>query len=119
MGAVVKVDQHLATYSIPRKRKNKIFFHLMDLALWNFYILYCKSRGSQSPKQFRVELVAKLIPENDCDEFSATSGRLSINPSPLKLISKNFQDIIPATEKKSNTTRKCALCSSKRFRGKQ
>ena len=118
MGGVDKVNQHLAAYSTLRKRGGKyykkIFFHLLDLALWNSYILYCKAGDSRSPKQFRMELIEKLISENHRDEFSATSGRPSISPSPLRLTSRHFLDVIPATEKKSNPTRQCTLCSRKR-----
>ncbi|KAJ4450249.1 hypothetical protein ANN_01668 [Periplaneta americana] len=50
MGGVDHVDQHLAAYPVPRKRRKryykKIFFHLLELALWNFYILYTKKGRS-------------------------------------------------------------------------
>ncbi|GFU09910.1 hypothetical protein TNCV_2836781 [Trichonephila clavipes] len=43
--------------------------------------------------------------ENHRDEFSATSGKPSISPSPLRLTSMHFSDVIPASEKiKSNET---------------
>ncbi|GFX05133.1 uncharacterized protein TNCV_1957891 [Trichonephila clavipes] len=57
--------------------------------------------------------------KNLCDELSATSGRPSISPSPFRLTSWHFPDVIPATEKKSNPTTQCTLCSCKRdSRGK-
>ncbi|GBM92504.1 hypothetical protein AVEN_123165-1 [Araneus ventricosus] len=66
-----------------------------------------------------MELVEKLIAENHYDEFSATSGRPSSSPSPLRLTSRHFPDVIPATGEKTNPTRQCALCSAKRdSRGK-
>ncbi|KAF2885883.1 hypothetical protein ILUMI_20291 [Ignelater luminosus] len=44
MGGVDRVDQHLADYTLPRKRGKKyykrIFFYLFDLALWNSLKLY-------------------------------------------------------------------------------
>ncbi|GFU91620.1 piggyBac transposable element-derived protein 4 [Trichonephila clavipes] len=64
------------------------------------YILCCKSRGSRSPKQFRMELIEKVISENHRDEFSATTGGPSIRPSPFRLTSGYFPGVIPATEKK-------------------
>ncbi|GFW73686.1 piggyBac transposable element-derived protein 4 [Trichonephila clavipes] len=62
--------------------------------------------GSRSPKQFRMELIEKIISENQLDEFSATSGKPSISPSPLGLTPGHFPDVIPVTEKKikSNET---------------
>ncbi|GFW09308.1 putative transposable element [Trichonephila clavipes] len=46
------------------------------------YIFYCKSGGSRSSKQFKMELIKKLISENHRDEFSATSGKPNISSSP-------------------------------------
>ncbi|GFY25647.1 piggyBac transposable element-derived protein 4 [Trichonephila clavipes] len=84
--------------------------------LYVAYILYCKSVDSQPPKQVRMELTGKIISENHSEEFPATSRRPSISPSPLRLTSRHFPDVFPATEKKSNPTR---LCSRKRdSRGK-
>lgn len=43
MGGVNNVDQHLADYFTPRKRGKryyKKFFHLLNLDLFNPYILY-------------------------------------------------------------------------------
>ncbi|GFT53437.1 piggyBac transposable element-derived protein 4 [Trichonephila clavipes] len=60
-----------------------------------------------------MELIEKIISENHRDEFSNTSGRPSISPSPLRLTSGHFPDVIPATKKKSNPTRQCTLCSRK------
>ncbi|GFW94709.1 piggyBac transposable element-derived protein 4 [Trichonephila clavipes] len=46
-------------------------------------IMYCKSGGSRSPRQLTMELIEKIILEKHRDEFSATSGRSNITPSPL------------------------------------
>ncbi|GFT64576.1 hypothetical protein TNCV_649591 [Trichonephila clavipes] len=55
-----------------------------------------------------MKLTEKLILENHRDEFSATSGKPSISPSPLRLTSMHFSDVFPASEKKSNPTRQCS-----------
>ncbi|GFT61870.1 hypothetical protein TNCV_4914621 [Trichonephila clavipes] len=55
-----------------------------------------------------MKLKEKLISENHRDEFSATSGKPSISPSPLRLTSMHFSDVIPASEKKSNPMRQCS-----------
>ncbi|GFX04647.1 hypothetical protein TNCV_2773781 [Trichonephila clavipes] len=54
-----------------------------------------------------MKLTEKLISEKHGDEFSATSGRPSISPFPLRLTSMHFPDVFPASEKKSNPTRQC------------
>ncbi|KAF2895451.1 hypothetical protein ILUMI_10723 [Ignelater luminosus] len=67
MGGVDKVDQHLADYTLPRKRGKKfykkIFFHLFDLALWNSFVLYSKTGGTKTTLEYRMDVV-KLIIEN-------------------------------------------------------
>ena len=44
MGGVDKMDQQLVVYPIPRKRGKKyyktVFFHLMDIGVWNAFILH-------------------------------------------------------------------------------
>ncbi|GFU99468.1 piggyBac transposable element-derived protein 4 [Trichonephila clavipes] len=69
------------------------------MLLYVAYILYCKSGASLSPTQIRMKLVEKIISKNYPGEFSATSGRPSIIPSQLRLISAHFPDVIPVTEK--------------------
>ncbi|GFU91429.1 piggyBac transposable element-derived protein 4 [Trichonephila clavipes] len=80
------------------------------MLLYVAYILYCKSGSSRSPKQFRMELIEKINSENHRDEFSATSGRPSISPSPLRLTSGHFADVIPSTEKK-HIHRNSVICA--------
>ncbi|GFX32923.1 piggyBac transposable element-derived protein 4 [Trichonephila clavipes] len=46
-----------------------------------------------------MELIEKIVSENHHGKFSATSGRLSISPSPLRLTTGHFPDVIPTTEK--------------------
>lgn len=46
MGGVDKVDQCIQPYSCSRKRTKKyykkIFYHLLDITIWNSYVLYNK-----------------------------------------------------------------------------
>ncbi|GFW08953.1 nuclear distribution protein nudE homolog 1-A [Trichonephila clavipes] len=55
-----------------------------------------------------MKLTEKLISENHRDEFSATSGKPSISPSPLRLTSMHFQMLFLHLKKKSNPTRQCS-----------
>lgn len=68
VGAMDKVDQHLAAYSTPIKKKNKINIIIISSIYWisllNCYNLYYKSVGSWSPKNFKMKFVEKLIEEN-------------------------------------------------------
>ncbi|KAF2895759.1 hypothetical protein ILUMI_10419 [Ignelater luminosus] len=55
MGGVDRVNQHLADYTLPRKRGKK-FFHLFDLALWNSFVLYSKTGGTKTALEYRMDL---------------------------------------------------------------
>ncbi|GFX34979.1 piggyBac transposable element-derived protein 4 [Trichonephila clavipes] len=78
--------------------------------LYVAYKSYCKSRGSRLPKQFRIDLIEKIISENR-DEFSAPLGRPSISPSTLRLTPGHFPDVIPLTEK-NQIQRYSVLCAT-------
>ncbi|KAG1683248.1 PiggyBac transposable element-derived protein 4 [Nymphon striatum] len=111
MGRVDHVDQTLSTYPIRRKRGKKyyqkIFFHFLELAVWNSYILYKKSGSEKNPLDYRLELIHLLIKKY---KYSTKScGRPGTSANPLRLSARHFPDIIPPTEKKTNPTRMCAI----------
>ncbi|GFV31982.1 hypothetical protein TNCV_4195441 [Trichonephila clavipes] len=82
----------------------------MQVLSRNLFTNYDRSAGYyRSPKQFRIELIEKIIFENPHDEFSATPGKPSISPSPLSITSGHFPDVIPAIEKKIQ--RDSVLCA--------
>ncbi|GFX35748.1 hypothetical protein TNCV_745411 [Trichonephila clavipes] len=56
-----------------------------------------------------MKLTEKLMSENHYDEFSATLGRPSSSPSPLRLTSIRFLDVVPATEK--NQIHRDSVCA--------
>lgn len=115
MGGVDRVDQHLANYSSTRKRGKKyykkIFFHLLDLAFWNSFILYKKSGGQLSSLLYRLSVIENIIGSYHSDSMKPKSGRPSQTMNPLRLTERHFLDYIPITGKKSNPTRQCAVCS--------
>lgn len=123
MGGVDRVDQHLSDYVIPRKRGKKyykkIFFHLLDFALWNSFILYQKTGGRKSALDYRMDLVKQML-EKYLEGPVKVTGRPSIIPPPMRLSARHFPDFIPPTERKANPTRQCVICCRKRDeRGKR
>lgn len=124
MGGVDRVDQHLADYNLPRKRGKKyykkIFFHLLDLALWNSFVLYRKTGGTKSALVYRLDLIKQIMEKYHRTEFSSRKGRPSSQPTPLRLTGRHFPECIPATEKKQFPTRQCGVCCRVRdARGKK
>lgn len=124
MGGDDRVDQHLADYNLPRKRGKKyykkLFYHLLDLALWNSFTLYRKSGGKKSSLVYRLELIQLIMEKYHKDEFSCRKGRPSTHLTPLRLTGRHFPEYIPPTEKKQNPTRQCRICCRVRdARGKK
>lgn len=113
MGGVDGVDQHLSDYSTLRKRGKKyykkIFFHLLDLALWNSFILYTKSGGTMTPLQYRLAVVEKTM-KSYLSEDKPKPGRPSATLNPVRLTDRHFPEYLPATEKRQNLTQ-CVVCS--------
>lgn len=116
MGGVDKVDQHIANNPVTRKRGKKyykkIFFHLLELTLWNAFVLYKKSGGIKNALDFRVAVIEKMTAEHHKEEFSSkAAGRPSTSTNPSRLTGRHFPSLIPATAKKQNPTRLCGMCS--------
>ncbi|KAJ4448708.1 hypothetical protein ANN_00099 [Periplaneta americana] len=116
MGGVDKVDQHIANNPLPRKRGKKyykkIFFHLLDLAVWNAFILFKKHGGKKNALDFRVAAIESIFACHRREEFSPkAAGRPSTKATPLRLIGRHFPSMIPPTEKKKTPTRLCGMCS--------
>lgn len=124
MGGVDRVDQHLADYPIPRKRGKKyykkIFFHLLELSIWNSFVLYNKTGGRKTHLDFRLGLIEQLIETYHPNVVSPRAGRPPAMPHPRRLTERHFPEVIPPTEKKSNPTKQCFICCRKRdARGKK
>jgi hypothetical protein len=124
MGGVDRVDQHLADYPIPRKRGKKyykkIFFHLLELAVWNSFVLYRKNGGGKVHLEYRLELIEQLIEAYHPDIVSPRVGRPPALPHPRRLTERHFPEMIEATEKKAHHSKQCYMCARKRdARGKK
>ena len=129
MGGVDKVDQQLVDYPITRKRGKryykKVFFHLMDFAVWNAFLLYNESITQAGKKplshlKFRLQIIRDIVTKYGPELPPRRSpGRPSAVAACARYTPGHFPKEIPATEKKANPTKKCVVCSQKRdHRGK-
>ena len=117
MGGVDRVDQGLCNYSLLQKRGKrylkKLFFHLLELTIWNAFILYNKTGPKKKSLDFRLDLI-----EESRAMYKKTSikskGRPSLEDTPLRLSARHFPDIVPATEKKKNAARLFVICSRRK-----
>ncbi|XP_067140272.1 piggyBac transposable element-derived protein 4-like isoform X1 [Centruroides vittatus] len=118
MGGVDRLDQHLHDYPVMRKAGKKwykkIFFHLVDICLYNAFVLYKKNGGERENLGFRMRLVERLIEEHHTETKVKKQGRRRESSLPSRLVEKHFPDFIPPTEKKAAPTRCCAVCCKRR-----
>lgn len=126
MGGVDRQDSYLSSFSLMRKyikSYKKIFFYLMDIALFNAYVLFSKTSNISKTKKytfskFRLD-VAQQILESVCVPEYTKRGRLSVGDTPLRLQAKqwgHFPRKIPATEAKQNPQRRCKVCTKRKKR---
>ena len=119
MDRINKTDHHLANYSVPRnfskKYYRKIFFHLLDMALWNSYLLYKSAAKLElSPLQYRVKIIRESIEKYRPELPNTTSGRPSPFRHPVRYTPGHFPIELPPSEKKRAPTRRCVICAQKR-----
>ena len=123
MGGVDRLDQHIQHYEITRKRGKKyykkIFFHFLDIALWNSFVLYKKKGRKMDNLQYRKSLIEKLISNYHSDQDLRKQGRPPKKPGSLRLTERHFPEIIPPTDKKQAPTRQCAVCCKSDEKGKK
>uniref|UniRef100_A0A0K0E1W0 PiggyBac transposable element-derived protein 4 n=1 Tax=Strongyloides stercoralis TaxID=6248 RepID=A0A0K0E1W0_STRER len=120
MGGVDKADQALVCYPTTRKRQKRyyvtIFRHLLDIAIWNAFILRKKQLPNIDNYDFRMNLVERII-----EKFHVTAPRSAKRQKlqsdcPLRLTARHFPDLVPSTSSKKNASRKCIVCSKTKVR---
>lgn len=117
MGGVDRVDQMLASYPLPRKRGKKyyrkIFFHLLDLAIFNSMVLYMKRGGQMSSLKYRLALITSIVEtyHPNVARPSKAVGRPTDAFTPLRFTGKHYPILIPSTGKKVHSQKRCVLCS--------
>ena len=125
MDGVDKQDQSLSYYGFSRRTVKwwkKVFFHLLDTAVVNAYIMYTHSQQSSKKLthvQFRIELAKQLLLQGN----SPASPELLGTPSPLqpaaRLTERHFLEKVPSRPNGKQSQRDCAVCSFKRGRKKR
>ncbi|KAG8227089.1 hypothetical protein J437_LFUL007426 [Ladona fulva] len=102
MGGVDKTDGLMNMYNIarnqPKKYYQKIFCHLMDMAMLNGYTIYKKNMGKLSRKEFLI-MLAEILIERFRKDFQTSQGSPSKSPKPSHLTEKHFPDVVPPTTK--------------------
>ncbi|XP_040071775.2 piggyBac transposable element-derived protein 4 [Ixodes scapularis] len=116
MGGVDREDQQLASFPIMRryaKGYKKIFFYVMDIAVYNSYILCGKTTGKRSSyTDWKVDLAEQIVEETVLPGYKRR-GKPSVSASPMSLEGcewAHFPRQIPANATKPNPSRRCHVC---------
>lgn len=109
-----RASYHHVARKTGKKYHKKVFFHLMEQALWNAYVLFAKQIGRVTDLEFRLRLIDEYVEAYHDPECSSKNARPGKSPNPLRLTERHFLAPIPSTGKKSAPTKRCAVCCSKR-----
>lgn len=123
MGGVDHQDSHLSYFSLMRKyikSYKKIFLCLMDIALFNAYVLFLKATNIPKSKtytfsKFRLDMAEEILESVRMPEYTQR-GRVFAGDTPLRLQSKqwgHFPQKIPPTEAKKNPQKRCKVCAKR------
>ena len=128
MSGVDRLDQMIAYYPFTRKTTKwpkKVFFYLLEVSLWNSFVLY-KAKNIQA----KLSLCAfhlKVI-ENLCQISYESSSSSDDEKPPTRVpridsferlkggFQKHKQALFPATEKKKFPQRRCRVCQKNGIR---
>lgn len=131
MGGVDRFDQKRGTYEVGRRNRRwwcRIFYFLIDLAITNAFILQSvspRNHGPSSNLQFRISIARSLIGNytsrkrslSSEPNFIAKKKRATGSTNYQKVVGVHddirFQDVGKHLIDKSDTPRRCRLCSTK------
>ena len=102
------------------KGHRKVFFYVLDMALFNSYILFRKinAEKKQNYAEYRIEIAESLIKNVPLPEYK-TRGRLSNGDLPLRLHAQHwshFPKHIDPTPSKKRPSRACKVCTKHKKR---
>ena len=116
MGGVDLKDQLLETFLLERKRQKawykKLFNHLVNTAVLNAYILYCKAGNKKDHLLFRINLVNKIIAKSHGQNLEKRKGSPSdTDMECTRLTGQHFIQKNPKTEIYKVGRRRFVVCT--------
>lgn len=119
MGGVDLSDQLIKYYNVLKKTKKwwkVLFFHFIDIAIVNGFILYKTSGGTLDQKSFRQEIAFELIKDytdTDPEIVSPQAGRptrstVRAKHCPIPIVSA--QENLDKCDRATSGRRNCKLC---------
>ena len=107
MGWVDKNDAQFGFYSSVCKSYKwsiKVFFHFLEEAVFNSFVVYNKCRGIKRFLQLKIDLKEQLL--------KFTGATRSLEGSTDRLRGRHFPSLIPPTACKALPQRRCTICLS-------
>jgi len=108
MGGVDKNDAVISTYSCVRKSHKwttKIFFHFLEEAIYNAFIIFKNFKGNITYCNFKTDIIRDMLSYDQPPKQS----------TPAKC-GRHFPERIPSTQKKGKPTKRCIVCYKKNIR---
>eukprot|EP00063_Salmo_salar_P066961 XP_014041796.1 PREDICTED: piggyBac transposable element-derived protein 4-like [Salmo salar] len=123
MGAVDKVEMQNTFVECARKSLKwyrKLFFHLIDIALFNGHVVHRQVTGQViSYQQYRVNLIRQILENHHTPRRPSTGGRPP-SDNPLRLTGRHFPSDVPQTTLQGKSTRRhCKVCQTSTRRQKR
>jgi len=107
-GAVDKLDMQISFSETTRKTKKwykKLFYHILDVSVYNAYILYqSNNKKTLELSEFRLEVIKDLLRKHGTEKLP--HGRPHTHMTG-RLTERHFSALIP-----DNKYRKCHVCSN-------
>ncbi|XP_067128002.1 piggyBac transposable element-derived protein 4-like [Centruroides vittatus] len=118
MGGIDLADHCITTYSIARTRLKKyyqkMFRHLLDITIFNSFVLYKKCGGTLSQLNFRLQLVDQLTEKYLGGVTKPVATRKHIKEiTPKRLLERHFLRGNSPTSRKRHAAKKCIVCTKK------
>ena len=124
MGGVDKGDQLFCYYPLPHRTVKwwkRAFFHLLEVALVNTYIMYTQSNCSSkrlNHQQFRQALALQILEVagvSQTEQQRPPSGHnVDSIPKPLRLVQRHFPELLPPCDSGCKRQCVCIVCSKKK-----
>ncbi len=120
MSGVDKLDQMLSYYNFNRRTNKwwrKAFFCLLDIAIYNSFVLYTQSEQEGRKLkflQYRIQLSKELLMDASGQQtFSIQTDSVVARSPSARLVERHFPDKVPSRQNGKPGQRNCVVCSSK------
>jgi hypothetical protein len=111
--AIDRADMQISLVGCLRKSKKwykKLFFHMLDLSVFNSYLLYkINTRKKMRFADYRLQLIRGMLETYSTPKL--TIGRPAVTYPPTRLTARHFPCLIPQTTQRKAPQKFCVVCA--------